>query len=339
MGTTIARFRAAHNLENFCGNGCLTSLVVAELEVAKHFACVLGGLVHGCHPGSVLRRVAVEQCLVQLNLQRVRHDVLGDHLAARLEDVVNGSGHGFRRLLDGRLLNWKHLLAHHILNGSIDEAIVQDFHLVILPGSESLHHLGGRIGRPLEIEVVEDGVWFITKVQRREMLRAPEHVGALLSEAEYVYLLSRQLLQALVGELYDVVVERSTKASIRGHGHKQDALDLPLDSIHVLGGIQGSAHVDQNLLQLLRIGPHPGNGVLCPAQLRRGHQFHRLRNLPGAPDRGNPVAYFLEAGHGSDQLANCLLTSSAAAVKVAWASSEYLPVFSSAMVSACLERR
>ena len=287
----------------------------------------------------MLGSVAVQERLVQLNLQRVRHDVLRDFFAARLEDVVYRGGHGLGRLLNGGLLDGEHLLAHHILHRRIDKPVVEDLHPIVPAGAEGLHHLGRRIRRALEVQVVEDGVRLIAQVERGEVLGPAEHIGRLLAEAEDAHLFALQLLQALVGELDDVVVERSAQAAVGGHGHEQDPLGLPLDGIGVLGRIQGRAHIDQDLLQLLGVRTHLGHGVLRATKLRRGHQLHRLRDLPSAPDRGNPVAYFLETGHGSDQLANCLLTSSAAAFIVACASSVYLPDLSSAMVSACLVRR
>ena len=88
MLSTLQRLRPRYNFEDRVGDGVLAGLVVGDVEVAQKVFGVLGGFLHGRHPGSLLGGETVEDSFEKLDAQCFGDQFANNRLPVGLEDEI-----------------------------------------------------------------------------------------------------------------------------------------------------------------------------------------------------------------------------------------------------------
>ena len=160
----------------------------------------------------------------------------------------------------------------------------------------------------------------------------------------------KQPVGFVAGQPRNAGVEAAGKAALAGrHDQKVHlvAAGAAEQRRRVRAALIGGAERASTRVHALGIGPRGDRGVLRPAQLRRRHQLHRLGDLLGRFDRGDPVLEVFKRGHaasgslGSGASIRLNVAANASTAALSRPRSSSLSAFCVAMslsTSACLPR-
>jgi hypothetical protein len=96
----------------------------------------------------------------------------------------------------------------------------------------------------------------------------------------------------------DLRVESAGEPPVSREWDDRGLADLaPLEQGQPANGRAGTRGAGHQLLHALGIRPHRFDARLGAAKLRRCHELHRARDLPGVPDRADPTLDVLNRGH------------------------------------------
>src|SRR5690554_401527 len=88
----ILAFQSGHttyDFRNLVGNGFLTGFVEANSQFAQEFISILGGLIHGGHPGTMLSSVGIQDVFLKLDMQNGWNQLFQYGVLIRFKDVIS----------------------------------------------------------------------------------------------------------------------------------------------------------------------------------------------------------------------------------------------------------
>ena len=313
LGISLLECRGTrHNLENLLRDGGLAGTVVLLGELLGELTGVVGGGLHGLHPGGKLGsdrllegaedlavKVEGEDGVDDLNGVLLEDHVVGEllglgnvELLALDIELSGGGGEGedlvaLLRDLGGREGNKS---ADGRGGGNEgDELGVKELDGVALSREEGVEKLLGDgkgllgVGVLAGLEGLADGV-----------VAALEVFDALLADEDHVALdaLRLELGEAGLGLLDHEGVVSAAQAAIAGDDDEGDLVDLALGEEGKVEGLAGDAadEAAEDGLQGLGEGTGSEDGVLGTTDLGGGDELHGHGDLLGVLDGGDAVA-------------------------------------------------
>src|SRR6185437_201586 len=149
---SLERCGAANDLSKPGRDGSLTRAVIGQAQDLQHFIGVVAGLIHGGHPGAVLGGIGVEDGLIQLGIEDLRHELGDEHFFAGFENKIAFGCAGLLFHLRYR----EEPLRNEGLRSGVPELAIHDLHHIEFLVREGLYRgLCGGL-HVLKIEVKED---------------------------------------------------------------------------------------------------------------------------------------------------------------------------------------
>mmetsp|Transcript_15885 Transcript_15885/g.23360 ORF Transcript_15885/g.23360 Transcript_15885/m.23360 type:complete len:340 (+) Transcript_15885:51-1070(+) len=274
-----------NNLNELGGNASLASPIVLQGELLDHLPGVLGGVLHGIHPGGLLGSGGLHHGVVQLgghhHLCQILHDLL---LGVWLHLVLG------KALVLARGLERGHGLQARVVRDGRQELVEDDVDGIKLPNIQRLssnrRNSGEVDGRG---EVAGNDLHAVPKL-------AAEDAAPLLPNHTELGLLPRCVdsFHHLTQVPADHIVHTSAQAAVGSDGDDQVLLGQPAE-VHVL-------HGHPRPRQPLRPGIKWScvfQSLLVPSQLGSGNHFHRRCDFADILSRLNPVKNLLLSGKPS----------------------------------------